>query len=235
MRTASEHDLLDLWERGQSRHPIDRALLLSAWARPEIAPEELARLPLGVVNAGLLRMRRALFGPQIDATVACEQCGEVLAIRLDIAQLLEAASDAAQCGEVESDGFRFRLPDSRDLAAISVEQTVEAAADHLLERCCLARPAKAVALSDIRETAERLLEATDPLADLRLGVVCEACGHDWPASLHPPTLLWDDIRAFAHGLLGQVHALARAYGWTEADVLALTPQRRALYLRLVDA
>ena len=30
MRTPSETELLDLWEEGQVRHPIDRALLLFA-------------------------------------------------------------------------------------------------------------------------------------------------------------------------------------------------------------
>jgi hypothetical protein len=34
-------------------------------------------------------------------------------------------------------------------------------------------------------------------------------------------------------VLGDVHELARAYGWSEPEVLALSPWRRAAYLALV--
>src|SRR5206468_730296 len=40
---------------------------------------------------------------------------------------------------------------------------------------------------------------------------------------------------FAGRLLREVDALARAYGWREPDILALTPWRRDAYLQLVNA
>ena len=46
--------LLALWEHGQALSAIDRALMLCAWARPELDREQLSRLPLGAVNAALL-------------------------------------------------------------------------------------------------------------------------------------------------------------------------------------
>ncbi|MBW8316781.1 MAG: hypothetical protein K0M73_18195, partial [Hydrogenophaga sp.] len=88
MRTLDEAGLLSLWESGQDRHPIDRALLLCAWARPDVAPERFAQLPLGVVNTGLLRMRAALFGARVEVQLDCEHCGEHLELGLDIAPLL---------------------------------------------------------------------------------------------------------------------------------------------------
>ena len=80
--------------------------------------------------------------------------------------------------------------------------------------------------------ADVLLEAADPLADPRLDVACPACGRHMDASVDPGALLWDDVQAYARSVLGQVHTLARAYGWTEREVLSLSPRRRAAYLEM---
>lgn len=115
MHRPSETDLLGLWEEGLVRHPIDRALLLCAWARPDLAADRFAGLPLGAVNAELLRLRAALFGRQVELQLDCEHCGESLEIPLDLAQLA-ADIDAPAGGdtEIEVEGFRFRLPASRE-------------------------------------------------------------------------------------------------------------------------
>jgi hypothetical protein len=44
--------------------------------------------------------------------------------------------------------------------------------------------------------------------------------------------VWTELRAHARRLLREVDVLARAYGWTEPDVLALDERRRAAYLEL---
>lgn len=233
MRALDEAELLSLWESGQTRHPIDRALLLCAWARPDVAPERFAQLPLGVVNAGLLRMRAALFGAHVEVQLDCEHCGEHLELALDIGELLADASAQDERADVALQGFRFRVPHSRDLAALAHETDAQAAALRLLERCCVARPDAPATLADVLSEAEEQLEAADPLADLRLSVACEACGQPTQASLDAGDLLWGDVQQHARGLLGQVHSLAQAYGWTEGEVFALSPVRRAAYLDLV--
>ena len=80
MQVPSEAQLLALWEQGLRRHPVDRALLLCAWARPEVPGPRLAELPLGAINAALLRLREACFGARIDAYVDCPRCGERLSL-----------------------------------------------------------------------------------------------------------------------------------------------------------
>jgi hypothetical protein len=236
MLAPSESELLSLWERGLARHPIDRALLLCSWARPDLPGERLAGLPLGVVNAALLRMRARLFGPRIEVQVRCEQCGEQLAAGLAIDELLADADQGDGRREVDVGDFRFRVPDSRDLASVANELDAEAAALRLLERCCIAHPgAAAPSLATVLGDVEAQLEAADPIADLRLAVSCEACGHRWDVGLDAGALLWDEVQRHANGVLGQVAALARAYGWTERDVLALSPRRRAAYLGMLAA
>lgn len=236
MRTPSERELLALWESGLTRHPIDRALLLCAWARPDVPADQLPHLPLGTVNEALLRLRRALFGTQLQAQVTCERCGEALEIGLTVDVLLPASPDPAISPVLQlEEGFKFRLLDSADLASVVGMADAHAAAERLLERCGLPRSQDTVLTEDIRMRIEAWLEASDPLADLRLKLSCEACGHGWTAALDPATWLWDEVQHRAHGLLAQVHTLARAYGWTESQVLALSPQRRSVYLDMVQA
>ena len=66
-------------------------------------------------------------------------------------------------------------------------------------------------------------------------VTCPDCATTSTAALDVALLLWAQVEVRATALMAQVHALARAYGWTEPDVLALEPRRRAAYLELVES
>lgn len=234
MRVLGEAELLALWERGVTLHQIDRALMLCAWARPDLPPTRLAELPLGTVNEALLQLRGACFGPEIDAYVDCEGCGERLSLAFKTEQLINGDSRGDTRAELNLCGLRFRLPNSRDLAAVAHEGDAEAGALRLLERCCIERPeGAATELSDLLAEAETALEALDPAADISVALACPACGQKVTAGLDAGELLWDEIEVRAKRLVTDVHDLAGTYGWTEQDVLALSPMRRAAYLNMV--
>jgi hypothetical protein len=55
------------------------------------------------------------------------------------------------------------------------------------------------------------------------------------AALALPALVWAELQARATALLADVHVLASAYGWTEPQVLSLSPERRAAYLELIGS
>ncbi|MCT0198350.1 hypothetical protein KQ313_01430 [Synechococcus sp. CS-1325] len=236
MRAPSETELLALWESGQVRHPIDRMLLLCAWARPQRQLGPLADLPLGSINIELLRLRAACFGPRIDAYTDCQACGERLTLLLDVDQLLAGVGKGDGQDWTEIGGLRFRAPTSRDLAAVVDEPDPQAAALRLLESC-LIEAEQAPAVADL--TPERIgaieagLEALDPAADFGLALTCDACAHSWVASLDIGALLWEEISDRVHAVLLEIHELAHAYGWSEPEILALSPKRRAVYLGLV--
>ena len=64
-------------------------------------------------------------------------------------------------------------------------------------------------------------------------MTCPACGRFWQAAFDIASYLWSELDALAQRLLGEVHTLARAYGWREADVLSMSPWRRQFYLEMV--
>jgi hypothetical protein len=234
MQIPAETEILRLWERGLVRHPIDRALLFCAWARPDLPPSRFADLPLGAINRALLRFRETCFGPRINVWVDCEHCGDRMEIDLDTGQLLAGADEEDSPAEFEISNHRFRVPCSRDLAAITMQRDIKGAAVKLLEKCCLSPPDKAdLRFAGILAEAETIMTNLDPDADINLVFTCAGCGEEMLADFNIGNLLWDEIDVYARSLLAQVHSLAQAYGWTEPEILALSPQRRSTYLDMV--
>jgi hypothetical protein len=81
--------------------------------------------------------------------------------------------------------------------------------------------------------AEAMVEH-DPRAEMRLAMHCHACQHSWSTIFDIVSFFWTEIEASAKRLLREVHTLAKAYGWREADILALSSARRQCYLELVS-
>ncbi len=218
-----DSDCLLLAERGATRHPLDRALLLAAVAQPEI---DWADRPLGARDVCLIALRCAWFGPSFDAVLACKACGELLSLQVDLRRFAEPASESDSPVNVQ--GLRFRRPTTRDLAAITGRLDVDDAAEALLQRLAL-DGVPAGWSSDERAEVEAALDAADPLAHLTLDVSCEHCGHGFAAPLDIATALWEELAAHTARVIDDVHLLATAYGWTEPQILAMSPARRGLY------
>jgi len=224
-----DHECLTWVEQGVTRHPLDRPLLLAALADPDA---DWADRAVGRRDARLLALRCEWFGPWLDATIDCERCAKRLSLRVDLAAIGGcAAQDEAP---VVCDGVRFRLPTSRDLAFAATFAGPEEAAKALFAR--LAIDARVDGWAEERITAvEAALDAADPLAQVTLDVACEHCGEHFAAPLDIGALLWDELAAHAAAVVDDVHALARAYGWSEPEILAMSSARRALYRRRIGA
>jgi hypothetical protein len=236
MRPLTASDVVALWEHGAHLHALDRSALLCARARPELPAHTIGDLSLGTVTASLLHLREATFGARIQCHVDCERCGVRLELALLSTELLQPTPE--NLSEIDVLGLRVRAPCLRDLAAVANESDVNRAAQQLFARCIMrsaidpgAIEVDALPDEALREV-EDALEALDPNADLALDVHCAACGHCGTAQLDAGELLWDEIDAHARASLYEVHVLARAYGWTEAEILGLGAARRAGYLAM---
>jgi hypothetical protein len=229
MRQLTARALLLAWERGRNGHPLDRALLLYSIATPEDEPDTLADRSLGQRNAALLRLRQSIFGDALSSCLDCPHCGERLEFCLSASTLLGQSGTGSS--RIEVDGLRFRLPTTRDLARIAQEGDADAAAQRLL--LSLIEAGQSVDESAAHPLSGRLasaLEESDPCIDFVLDLDCPACGHAWTTSFDIASYLWEEIDARSRRLLDEVHVLARAYGWSEREILSLTEARRAAYL-----
>jgi hypothetical protein len=242
MRALSVPELLGVWESGLAQGPVERALTLLGAACPETPRDSLARLSIGRRDASLLTLREWTFGSRVDSLVECAQCGQRLELSFDVADVRVAGEAPlelpAVVGEYE---LRLRPPNSMDMAAIAGRGEVQEKRQLLFERCLIeahrgGQPALPEGLPPeaLDAVAERLAEA-DPQADIQLDIACSTCGKRWRSTFDIVTFFWIEIEAWASRILREVHILASAYGWSERDILALTPARRQFYLEMVGA
>jgi hypothetical protein len=238
------HELLQAWESGLPRSPTNRALTLLATAMPGTPVEEIATLPIGARDVGLLRLRSALFGDRVEAVCSCPSCGEPLDVSFDLRDLLrddnsEATDATASTRQLTLDGHQVtvRAPSSLDLLAVAGEPDLLAARRALLRRCLAVAgdsgaPSADSLPDDVAEALGTQIAALDPRARIELDLGCAACGHNWRTVFDIAGFLWAEIDAWAPRILRDVHTLARAYGWREADILAMSARRRQSYLEL---
>lgn len=239
MRVFDAAGLLDVWEQGQRQSLLVRALALLDVADVHRDEEALLALPMGRRDAHLLDIRERLFGPSMAVVMACPACGDALEASVALADLRVGDSGETEF-TIDHAGFRatLRQPASADLIAIATGEREQARA-RLLTRCILAVedrdghdvPIVAMPGDLVDAIVARMAEA-DPQADMQLALSCPQCGHAWNAPFDIAAFLWRELDAWARRTLGDVHELARAYGWREQDVLSLTPARRQVYLEL---
>jgi hypothetical protein len=255
MHALSAAQLLTAWEQGQGQPSFQRALILLSIACPEVTTDELAQLSIGARDARLLDLRESTFGSQLVSLSNCSACGEQLEFSFK-AEEIRQASESEKAKEIREGSNKeafptlsiylkeyevlFRLPNSLDLAAIASSHNMSASQKLLLQRCILS-----VRLCDqeinssqlpveVLEAISARMEEEDPQANVQLNLSCLQCGHLWPAAFDIESFFWTELQVWAERLLQEVHVIARAYGWREADILAMSPYRRQFYLGILS-
>ncbi|NUK10920.1 hypothetical protein HRW18_23620 [Streptomyces lunaelactis] len=237
-------ELLATWEAGLAQRDSGRSLLLHRAARPGAGTDELLSMPVGEREADLFALRRALFGERMQVRVECASCGEAMEFDLDATLLGARARTTDGPLRVEEDEWvvEFRLPTVAALAAAGAVPDPADARRLLLVRCTVsavrggeAVPPERLAGLLPERVQQRLAEKAadaDPAADVTLNVACPKCGEATRAELDIASYLWTELDNWARDLMLDVHLLATAYGWSEPEILALSPLRRRYYLEL---
>ena len=243
MRTLTGQEILNIWDSGQGQHALDRALTMLLVAFPETTRDTLALLSIGQRDTCLLAVREQTFGPQLSSVAVCPACQGQVEFTLNTAEMHTAPD--IEPGEpvhqmtVDEYELHFRLPNSHDLAAIVSYQDAVPARQHLLQRCIVraSKGGETVVAENLPENVIAALttqmEELDPQAELRLDLSCGVCGHHWQVLFDIVSFLWKEIDISAKTLLGEIHTLALAYGWREAEILSLSTVRRQFYLEMV--
>ena len=225
--------IVQIWERGRREHPIDRALtilsLLSGRPRGELAAMSVERR-----DGQLLTWRNRLFGREFLGYASCPRCG----CAVDAALTVDSNDEPDDRFTVHVGGrpVAARLPTTLDLVAVAGCDNVDESSRALVARCIEDRT-----LGDPSTVTDGTLGAVAAELDRRAGLsaaavalACPDCAHEWQLELDIAEFLWREIDIRAIRLLRDVDLLARRYGWTEHEILALSPTRRGFYLELAS-
>lgn len=241
MRAVGSKELLDIWEQTTHLGLIQRSLHLLA-AIYQVQVESVAALSIGDRDLRLLLFRERIFGTQLKSIAHCSACGGKAEWEMQTETLrLQSPATTPNAGFHWQDGdlsVRYRLPDSADLLR-AMRTPDEAEPIRFISACIQDVTQKGIEASSdtvtemqLRALAEHM-SARDPQADIRMELKCPDCSRIWSAPFDIMRYLWTEIDSWAYRLIGDIALLARAFGWNETEVLALSPGRRRLYLDLI--
>jgi hypothetical protein len=243
MRTLTGQEFVQIWEVGLGQHSLDRALTILMAAFPDTTRSTLATLSVGQRDSCLFAVRQSTFGAHLNSLATCPACPEQIEFTLDLHQMQITVDTQPNSSiyalSLDANTIRFRLPDSRDLAALVGSRDSSTARNILLHRCVIQveQDGKALTVEELSEAhivqLATQMKEYDPLAEVSIDLTCPACGASWQALFDIESFLWKEIATQARRLLRDVHLLARAYGWREADILAMSTARRQFYLEMV--
>jgi hypothetical protein len=196
----------------------------------------------------LVALRRMSLGPQVNALVRCPECGQESQadFSLDALPLDFEVSRAPLRVEVEGGEAVLRLPTAGDQEALA-DSGLEGDAERrswLIARCLVELGDRSSGFDldfarglpvAVRAKLEGALDAALPDLDLEMSVTCSHCDADVLAPFDVQSFFFFELSARSRRMVRDVHELARAYGWTERDVFALSLGRRLAYRMQIEA
>ncbi len=170
----------------------------------------------------------------MSARCRAEGCGEAFEFALPLLALPGDGADAPPL-HVPLDDVRvvtMRRPTGADLRAWREARPKSAAEARrvMLDALVLAGDAG----PDDDAILSAALAMLDPLVDFTVACRCPVCGAANEVMVDLEGLALKRLATHQQALLVDVHRLARVYGWTESEVLAIPQSRRARYLALAE-
>jgi hypothetical protein len=202
-------------------------------------PEFWWSQPVGLRTAALLRLLVATdpSAARLPLAARCvrQECGELYEFDLPLAALLEQAPETGPVGTQLEDGrtVTLRRPTGSDLRRWR-QAPPRPRAEAL--RVMLSELRLEGALHEGDESAlSRSLAEHDPVVGFSVLCPCPACSEPHEVAVDLEGVALARLHARQRMLTEEIHVLASRYGWSEAEVLAVPPQRRARYLSLIEA
>jgi hypothetical protein len=212
---------------------------------PQLA--RVRRLVIAERDRALVRLRQMSLGDRLDTQVDCPRCGVTNQVDFRLSSLpLDFAPPPGQIELTLEDGRHaaLRLPTAGDQ-----EELLDAGLDSAAARRTWLLARLLVRLGDwqapfdeafarglparARRELEQAMEAQGAFLDLRMTVQCRGCGHAFSSAFDVAAFFFE-LKEHGWRLLREVHQLARAYHWSQAEILSLNPRRRLQYLLLIE-
>lgn len=202
----------------------------------------VGRLSLGQCDSVLMDLRARVFGVQVSSVANCPACGDLMEVSFDLPDVRSRPpGDPTSAVPVELDGYslRVRPPCLNDLLWLEQLNPDADLRSALIARCIIEASHSGQQLETtgvpeaVATCVSRALAEADPQADVRLELTCVACGHIWTVLFDIVSFFWQELENWVWHMSRDVDALATRYGWSEGEILAMSPDRRALYLEVM--
>lgn len=239
MRALAGELLLAAWEEGAPEDELRRAVTILSIALPGSDREQLCALPIAERNLLLLRLHELSFGSLLSAFAVCPTCGAQLEFAVPVAAMTSRLQSQVPGAMIAwtADGrqYQLRAVTTDDLLASLDVPDMSAAQECILSRCLQVSPAPDGQRSSAAPEVVQKFEHLHIAAELSCAIDCPGCSSHEILDLDIARFLWTEVRRAARELLGEIHQLACAYGWSERAIAQMAPNRRAAYLEILGA
>jgi hypothetical protein len=171
----------------------------------------------------------------VDAEYHCPECRQTLEVSLTLDELLAVDGSLSEpVSLVGDDGAvtSLRRPTGRDQAGWAAKEFADERALHADMASCLAGGA---VFDEAQVTRiEQALDEADPLLRGAVEASCPECGCVSQHEVDLAGFALAQLRRAQDALIQTVHLLASRYHWSEAEILATPPWRRARYTALLE-
>lgn len=222
--------LIDLAERATQLSAGQWSLALLQAAFPQAERDDVLALPVGTRDRSVMAVRARLLPGPLRSEPECADCGATFELTLHPDDIgLGTGIPDADPGfrPVQIDGTDVMLRPVR-LADLLAAETVVDPAD--ASALLVARVSEAGAADLPVAAIEAVLETIDPAADIWLSTLCPECGAAHSIAFDPVHFVAHELRQLSRDILRDVVDIARAFHWSERDILALPEARRAYYV-----
>lgn len=238
MRALTSVELLRIWEHSFEQSAIEKALHLLAVACSVSDLHTIAQWSIEQRDARLFRLREWMFGKQLNNTAHCPNCTEQVEWEMSITDFPIPAWKEEEMPspfnlQFADYSIRFRSPNSEDL--------MQADAQKILANCMLEikKEREDITFSDLPDEVidalNQEMEKTNPLSNITMLLNCPACNHQWQVVFDILGYLWTEIDHWAKRTLQEVYLLARAFSWSEQDILSMSNRKRQIYLSMLTS
>ena len=218
---------------------LQKSLLLLTASCPPADWDTVVQWPVGTRDGLLIQFREQFFGDRMVNNAICPACSETLEWDMKTSDLLaqktvEWTEIPVFSAQFEAFYLQFRLPNSADFLGNFSEKPFQ-----LIRNCIVSAQKKGkdctveVLPENMLQLLESRMETEDPNANLVFNLTCPTCTHRWQVVFDILTYLWKELDVWARQRLQEVFILARAFGWSEYDILSMSAKRRQFYLEMV--
>jgi hypothetical protein len=204
--------------------------------------EQAWALPVGTRVARLLRIvELTIESAALPITRNCSAapCGRPFEVGLPFDRLHDVSAGETVLAVTLPHGptLQLRRPTGRDQQAWRAQDfSTRREALALIVQTLIVSAPEAVRFDDEAISAlAGAMEEFDPLTAFRVITTCPHCEVEATFAVDLEAEALRLFSAHQRALLRNVHALATQYGWNEAEIVALSPRRRAHYLRMTEA
>ena len=240
MRPLTADQLLEVWENTWNKSPLERSIHLINAASSHSDLNRIAHYSIGERDARLLLLRKWMFGNRLSNLSNCPSCAEKVEWEMNVEEIsLQNLREGTnkEVFELDHDDFqiKYRLINSLDMLNKNFTD-----ARSLINNCIVEvrkgnEEFEKVDLPDtIYSAIEREMYQADPQAHIGISLDCPSCEHAWSASFSIMQYIWIEIEVWAKHLLRDIYLIAKNFGWSERDILNMNPNRRQLYLQMID-